>query len=143
MLTGPPSYPVKPVILTCGPDELHEGSLLMLAVLLKRLRWPIIYLGQTMPLSELAAFSSEVDAAVIVFVAMREETAQALAGWPRWLPEAASKNEPLITFGGKAFEEQPELAEQVPGVLLGRTLREGVETLEKLLHERNPFLLQV
>lgn len=137
---GPPVYRVSPVALACAPGELHEGSLLMLGVLMRRLRWPIVYLGQTMPLSELPAFVEAVDPAVIVFVAMREEPAQALAEWPRWLPQAASAKHPIVAYGGRAFTEQPALAEQVPGVLLGSTLREGIDTLNRMLHELNPFL---
>lgn len=137
---GPPAYPVSPVVLACAPGELHEGSLLMLGVLLRRLRWPIIYLGQTMPLSELAAFVEDVDPAVIVFVAMLEDSARALAEWPRWLPQAASANRPVVAYGGRIFSEQPALAEQVPGVLLGSTLREGIDTLNRMLHALNPRL---
>ena len=140
MRTGPPAYQVNPTVLACAPGELHEGSLLMLAVLLRRLRWPVIYLGQTMPLSDLAAFVDEVDAALIVFVAMTEETARALADWPHWLPKAAQTKRPVVSYGGRIFSERPELAEQVPGVLLGKTLQEGVETLNRMLHEINPLL---
>lgn len=140
MRTGPPAYQVNPVMLACAPGELHEGSLLMLAVLLRRLRWPVIYLGQTMPLSEIAAFVDEVDAAVIVFVAMIEETARALADWPHWLPKAAQTNHPVVSYGGRIFSERPELAKLVPGVLLGKTLQEGVETINRILYEINPLL---
>lgn len=140
MRTGPPAYHVNPLVLACAPGELHEGSLLMLAVLLRRLRWPVIYLGQTMPISEMAAFVTEVGASVIVFVAMSEETARALADWPRWLPAVAWSKRPVVTYGGRIFAERPELAKQVPGLLLGRSLREGVETLNRMLHEINPLL---
>jgi hypothetical protein len=112
----------------------------MLAVLLRRLRWSVIYLGQTMPLSDIAAFVDEVDAAIIVFVAMIEETAQALADWPNWLPKSAQEKRPVVAYGGRIFSERPELAEQVPGVLLGKSLQEGVETLNRMLHEINPLL---
>ncbi len=138
--TGPPAYGVNPVVLACAPGELHEGSLLMLAVLLRRLRWPIVYLGQTMPLSDMAAFVKDVEAAVIVFVAMTEETAHALADWPRWLPETARTKRPVVGFGGRAFLDHPELADQIPGVFLGQNLQEGVETINRMLHEKNPLL---
>lgn len=140
MRAGPPSYHVNPVILACAPGELHEGSLLMLAVLLRRLRWPIIYLGQTMPLSDIEAFSQDVDAAVIVFVAMTQDAAYALADWPHWMPNAVRKNKPIIGYGGRIFTERPELAEVVPGLLLGATLQEGISTLDQMLHELNPLL---
>jgi methanogenic corrinoid protein MtbC1 len=140
MRAGPPVYQVGPVVLACAPGELHEGSLLMLAVLLRRLRWPVIYLGQTMPLSDLAAFVEDIEAAIIVFAAMTEETARALASWPQWLPEAAAKKRPVVGYGGRVFLERPELAEEIPGVLLGKTLKEGLETLDRMLHDFNPFL---
>lgn len=139
MRTGPPAYRVSPVVLACAPGELHEGSLLMIGVLLRRLRWPIVYLGQTMPINELPDFVNEVNPGVLVFVAMLEGPARALAKWPRWLPEAASSNRPVVTYGGRIFTENPELADQVPGVLLGRTVREGIETLNRIMHELNPF----
>lgn len=136
--TGPPTYPVKPVVLACAPGELHEGSLLMLAVLLRRLRWHVIYLGQTVPLPDLAAFVADVEAALIVFVAMTEEPAWALAGWQRWLPETTPR--PAVGFGGRAFIDHPELIDMIPGIFLGRTLQEGVELINRMLHDLNPLL---
>ncbi len=140
MRTAPPAYDVNPVVLACAPGELHEGSLLMLAVLLRRLRWPVIYLGQTMPLPELAAFVNDVDASVVVFVAMTEERRG------RWLIGRTGCRMPLegkrpvVGYGGRIFIERPDLAEQIPGLLLGATLQEGVATLDRTLHEMNPLL---
>jgi MerR family transcriptional regulator, light-induced transcriptional regulator len=137
MQTGPPTYQVNPVVLACAPGELHEGGLLMLAVLLRRLRWPVLYLGQTMPLSELAGFVERMEAAALVFVAMSEETARALIDWPYWLPRAAENNKPVVGYGGRIFLEKPELVEQIPGVFLGKTLQDGIEALDRMLHELN------
>ncbi len=72
MRTGPPTYPVSPVILACAPGELHEGSLLMLGVLLRRLRWPVSYLGQSIALQDFEAFVDKLQPSAIVFVAMTE-----------------------------------------------------------------------
>ena len=138
--TGPPSYHVSPVVLACAPGELHEGSLLILSVLLRRLRWPVIYLGQTMPLSDLVTFVKEVDASILVLVAMTEETARTLSEWTRWLPDAAQTNRPIVGYGGRIFTEQPELTEQMPGVFLGKTLQAGIDTLDRMLHDLNPLL---
>jgi MerR family transcriptional regulator, light-induced transcriptional regulator len=137
---SPPAYAVGPVVLACAPGELHEGSLLILAVLLRRLRWHVVYLGQSMPLSNLAAFVDELNPSILVFVAMTEETGRALLDWTHWLPNALRDGTPLVAFGGRAFTEHPDLAAQIPGILLGSTLREGIETLDRLLHELNPLL---
>jgi len=135
MLSGPPSLAVRPTVLACAPDEWHELSLMMLGVLLRRRRWPVAYLGQALPLPDLAAFVRDLQPPAVVLVAMREETAQALIDWPRWLPEAARTGRPLVVYGGRIFTHQPEWRARVPGVFLGATLGEGVETLERLLQE--------
>jgi DNA-binding transcriptional MerR regulator len=140
MRTGPPAFHVSPVILACAPGELHEGSLLMLGVLLQRLRWPIVYLGQSMPLSDLSAFVDALEPSIIVFVAMTEETAQGLLDWPHHLPQVAQTGRPIVGYGGRAFTDHPGLAELIPGVPLGKTLPEGIDTLNHLLHELNPLL---
>lgn len=140
MRVGPPTFDTNPVVLACAPGELHEGSLLMLGVLLRRLRWPVLYLGQTMPLRDLDMLLEDLSPPVVVFVAMLEESARALAEWPRCLPAVAESGKPLIAFGGLAFSEHPEWIEQVQGTYLGETLREGVQTLNTLLLQMNPLL---
>ena len=140
MRTVPPAYHVNPVILACAPGELHEGSLLMLSVLLQRLRWPIVYLGQSVPLASLAAFVEALEPSILVFVAMTEETAQALRDWPLHLPRVAQTGRPMVGYGGRTFTDHPALAEQIPGVLLGKTLQDGIETLNRTLHDLNPLL---
>lgn len=140
MNVGPPSLAINPVVLACAPGELHEGSLLMLGVLLRRLRWPVRYLGQAMPLPALSRFIEEIAPPIVVFAAMTAESAHALAEWPTWLPKAMARHHPLICFGGLPFVEQPELVLQVKGHYLGDTLQEGVQTLDTLLHQLNPLL---
>jgi len=134
MEAGAPPYRVRPIVLACAPGELHEGSLLMMGVLLRRQRWPVAYLGQSVPLPDLAVFVQETQPIAVVLVAMLEVTAQALAEWPRWLPDAARSGQPLIGYGGRIFVEQPMWREQVPGIFLGDTLSQGLDTLQRHLH---------
>lgn len=134
MTTGPiPFAGVAPVILACAPDEWHEGSLMMLGVLLRRLRWPVAYLGQSVPLPDLATLARQLRTPALAFVAMTEKTAAALTEWPSYLPEAVQTGRPIVSFGGRIFTEQPEWRARVPGVFLGASLREGAQTLDSLL----------
>lgn len=135
MMTGPaPFDDVPPTVLTCAPDEWHEGSLMISGVLLRRRRWPVAYLGQSVPLADVAVLARQIKAPAIVFVAMVESGAQALIDWPAHLPEAAATGRPLVAYGGQIFNQQPEWREKVPGLFLGETLREGLEKLDSLLH---------
>jgi DNA-binding transcriptional MerR regulator len=140
MQVGPPPFTTHPAILACAPGELHEGGLLMLGVLLSRLRWPVRYLGQAVPLPQLSSFIEALTPSVVIFVATTEESARALTEWPTWLPKVAESNSPLMCFGGRAFVEHPELIEAVQGRYLGDTLQEGVQKLNSILHQLNPFL---
>ena len=131
--TGPPLYETAPTVLACAPGEYHEGGLMIFGALLRRRRWPVAYLGQSTPLSELAAFVREVQPLAVVMVSMTAETAEALEEWPRWLPEAEKTGRPIVAFGGRVFNTHPEWRARVPGLFLGSTLTEGVETLERML----------
>lgn len=131
MVSGPPPRAVNPIVLACAPGEWHEGSLLMLGVLLRRKGWPVAYLGQNVPFPDLAEFVEQIQPPLVVLTAMREETAQTLAEWPQWIRQTLGR--PKVTFGGRAFVVGPELQQIVPGHYLGDTIQEGMVRLESLL----------
>ncbi|MDX9952481.1 MAG: MerR family transcriptional regulator [Anaerolineae bacterium] len=133
---GPPPYATPPIVLACPPEEWHDTSLLILGVLLRRRRWPVIHLGQSLPLADLASFVQKTAPLAVIFVAMREESAVNLAGWTQWLPEALRTGRPLVAFGGNIFVEQPEWRARVPGLYLGDSLQAGLEAVDRLLRER-------
>ena len=127
MVSGPPPHASDPIVLACAPGEWHDGSLLMLGVLLRRQGWPVAYLGQNVPFADLADFVRQIHPGAVVLVAMRAEPAQALADWPEWITPVGGS--PLIAFGGRAFVIQPELQGLVQGIYLGDTLQEAMERL--------------
>jgi len=131
MVSGPPARPTNPIVLACAPGEWHDGSLLMLGVLLRRQGWPVAYLGQNMPFEDLAAFIEQLQAQAIVLVGMLKEPALLLADWPKWIRQASGR--PLVTFAGRAFVIQPELKDRVPGIYLGDTIQAGLERLKEML----------
>lgn len=133
MLSGPPPQPVPPVVMACAPNEWHEGSLLILGALLRRRRWPVAYLGQAVPLSDLANFVRDIKPSLVVVVAMTEESTGELIDWPNWLPEAAETGRPPIGYGGRIFTLQPEWRQRMQGIFLGETLELGVENIERIL----------
>lgn len=141
LVTGPPTHPIRPIVLACAPGEWHEVSLLMLGVLLRRRRWPVAYLGQSLPLADLAKFAREIRPPLIVLVAMTEDTATELLTLPEWLPEALETGRPVIAYGGRAYNVNPELQERMHGVYLGATLSEGVDQVEHVLRETTALAL--
>lgn len=138
--SGPPPYAVKPIVLAGAPDEWHEGSLLILGVLLRRLRWPVVYLGPAVPLADLANFVQALHPSIVVIVAMLEESVRAFAEWPQWMPEVPKSGTPIICYGGRIFSLQPEIANDVPGTFLGVTLHDGINNLVRMLNQINPLV---
>lgn len=141
MGTAPRPREIKPIVLACPPNEWHEGSLLMLGVLLRRRSWPVAYFGQNMPLPDLAAFIGKIQPSVVVMVAMSEETTHTLSEWPQWIAQIEGK--PVIAFGGRVFSLVPGLKNIVPGLYLGDTLQEGLHKLIGLLEIENLSHLSV
>jgi methanogenic corrinoid protein MtbC1 len=139
MQTAPPEYPIRPVVLACAPGELHEGGLLMLGLLLQRLRWPVVYLGQTVDLADLASFVERLKPSLLVFVAMTENTVQALTQWPQWFLPWKEEAAPIVAYAGYVFAQDPTWVDRVPGTYLGNTLLDGLDKANSLLRHLNPF----
>lgn len=135
MVSGPPPRTQHSIVLACAPDEWHEGSLLILGALLRRRLWPIVYLGQSVPLPDLASFVHDVNPSMVVLNAMTEETAKSLMDWPKLLPDVVSKGRPVVGFGGRVFVEKPEWRLKIAGIYLGNNFEEGISTIEKLLRD--------
>lgn len=133
MINGPPPRNTRPIVMSCAPDEWHEGSLLVLGALLRRRRWPVSYLGQALPLEDLAAFIQQIQPNLIVLVAMTESTAEKMTDWPQYVKQSAEKKLPIVGYGGRIFVEQPEWRLKMQGMYLGNSFEDGVSTIERLL----------
>jgi MerR family transcriptional regulator, light-induced transcriptional regulator len=133
MESGPPPFPTQPIVLACAPGEWHEGGLLMIGALLRRARWPVAYLGQAVPLADLATIVRDLAPAMIVATATSPEAASALAEWPQHLPDAARSGHPVVCYAGRVFDQSPEWRQRVQGMYLGATLRDGWQTIESFL----------
>jgi MerR family transcriptional regulator, light-induced transcriptional regulator len=133
MMSGPPARAKTPIVMACGPGEWHEGSLLILGALMRRRGWPIAYLGQAVPLEELAGFVRELNPPLVVMVGMTESVATELVNWPQYLPEAAQFGRPIVGYGGRIYALRPEWRMRMPGYYLGSDFREGLATVERLL----------
>jgi DNA-binding transcriptional MerR regulator len=133
MNTGPRPRSTGSIVLACAPDEWHEGSLLMLGVLLSRQAWQLTYLGQNVPLADLASYVQKYAPLAVVCVAMQKESAEAFSEWSKWIHPVSER--PFMMFGGKAFLDDPNLQKKVPGIYLGDDIQSGVNRLNTILHD--------
>ena len=133
MMSGPPPRSVNPIVLACAPNEWHEGSLLILGALLRRRHWPVAYLGQSVPLRDLAGFVRELHPAMLILIAMTDSTALELVDWPQWLPEVSQTGKPVVGYGGRIYVTQPEWRLRMAGTYLGDDFHQALEKIEKLI----------
>jgi DNA-binding transcriptional MerR regulator len=133
MLTGPPPMIKQPIVLACAPGELHEGSLLVLGAILRRRRYPVAYLGQTVPFNDLEAFVTEMKAPLLILVATLEDAATELISGIQKLFEKSKAKIPTIGYGGRAFIHRPDLQKKMIGEYLGDTLEEGIQAIDRIL----------
>jgi len=128
------SYPMRRgapyVLVGCAPGEQHEIGSLMFALLLRSYGLRIEYLGPDIPIEDLVDYASYEHPQLIVMSASAESTALELSGLQGKLNK--QRPAPTLGFGGGAFNLKPELRQRIPGVFLGETLEEAVETARQL-----------
>jgi len=89
--------------------------------------------GSFKEILELINAEKQLRPALVVLVAMTEATASHLLDWPQWLPETAQTGKPVISYGGRIFEVQPEWRLKMAGFYLGGNFAEGLHNIERLL----------
>jgi len=102
------------VIVACAPLEQHELGALVLATLLRRAGYRVIYVGANTPVKDLRELAHTVQPAGVMISASSAESVSQLLDARSYLVGMA----PVVAFGGAAFNRQPELAEALAGTFL-------------------------
>jgi methanogenic corrinoid protein MtbC1 len=132
LLQAYPSRRNAPYILVgCAPTEQHELGSLMLAILLRSHGYRVEYLGPDIPIEDLVDYSIYERPSMIVLSA----TTAAAALETKHTQEKLRKVRPMpvYAYGGRAYDLNPQLAEQVPGQYLGNTFEKAVQKVKDLL----------
>jgi methanogenic corrinoid protein MtbC1 len=122
----------KPYILIgCAPLEFHDIGSLMLALLLRNEGYQTEYLGPDIPIDDLVFYAGDQHPALICLSATTKGSALGLKS----IQEKLSRIRPPSSFGfgGRAFNLNPELRDQIPGVFLGETYPIAIKNIQSLL----------
>lgn len=119
----------------CAPGELHEIGTLLLCLYLRRAGHRVRYLGQNLPL---AGFVEDVKSARPAMVLLSASTATALQELTKLAIEltALDPPRPIVGYGGRILNQQPETRNSIPGVFLEESALEAVDVIHKLLSDR-------
>ena len=119
--------PVRPgrILVGAPPDEEHDFVPLLLALLLRRQGWDVLYLGANVPVASFETLTETQEIQLAVLTAQQLYTAANLLE----VAEALNKNDVSLAFGGRIFNLLPDLPGRVPGYYLG----DGLETAPKMV----------
>lgn len=129
---GPPIGHGPLVVLGCAPDEWHDLGLLLIHLLLRRQGLHTLYLGQNVPLMDFADEMVRLRPAMAVITATTPDTVGGLITLAQAV-NAAPAPRPLFGYGGRIFNVQPELRDQVPGIFLGENVRSSAAYVAALV----------
>ncbi len=126
---APPPFRPRPLVLACGPKDLHTIGLEAFGVILARRGWDARILGSLTPTSSLVAATRAAEAAGAIVTSQRNVTRRAAV-------EAVSAVTaiPGVTafYAGDAFATSAARRE-VPGIYLGSDVVEAAGILEGAL----------
>jgi methanogenic corrinoid protein MtbC1 len=139
MDTFPTNRSAPLILVGSGPDERHEIGSLMLGLLLRSSGFRVEYLGADLPLQDLAEYASYEHPRMIILSATALETAQKLKPMQSLLKRLRPKV--YFGYGGSAFVDYPELQAEIPGIYLGKSFPEAIESVLKLFEIKSRELL--
>lgn len=121
------------LIVGCPPEEWHVFTPLLLALLLRRRGFRVIYLGANVPASRFADTVKNVKADLVILVAQQLITSATLQKTALML----SKQNIPIAFGGRIFNLHPDLAGSIHGYFLGQQLNAALDEIELILRSKS------
>jgi MerR family transcriptional regulator, light-induced transcriptional regulator len=109
--------PTRPgrILAACPPGEQHDFALLLIAFLLRRRGWDVVYLGANVPLSQLDATLKLTSSSLFVSLAQTLSSAAAL----RELAAHITAYSVPLAYGGGIFNALPALTARISGFFLG------------------------
>lgn len=125
----PTPFRPRPLILACGPKDLHSIGLEMFAVILARRGWSCRVLGAHTPSRSLVTAVRAADARGVVVTSQRNVTRRAAM---ESLEEVAAIPGVHTFYAGGGFAA-PSSRRGVPGTYLGEDLLEAAAALEREL----------
>ena len=132
--------PVQPgtIVLACPPAELHSLPLLYLNVMLRRRGRHVLFLGADVPVEHLEETAGAVNATLVIMSAQRLTAARAL----RDAAALLMKRRVPVAYGGRVFNQIPQLQPQIAGEFLGAAVDECLDRVEELLARPNAMRKQ-
>jgi DNA-binding transcriptional MerR regulator len=124
----PPTRPYT-ILIGCTAGEQHTFIPLLLTLLLRRRGLKVVYLGANVPIQRFNETLQSVKPHLVILAAQLLHTANGLRETAAYLTASGGR----VAYGGRIFNQQPELRKRIPAHFLGATIHDAVREVETLL----------
>lgn len=137
MLSSTPApYRSGRILIGCPPEEEHTFIPLLLALLLRRRGYDIVYLGANIPVRSIEITVQTTTPKLVIFTAQQLYTAATLLDMAQLLQQERIP----MAYGGRIFHLMPELTRVIPGYYLGDSVEKSLYAVEQIM--LNPHVQQ-
>lgn len=123
------------LLFVCPPEERHTFGLQVLALLMRRRGWPVVFLGANVPINRLQEAVEAAGPNLVVAVAQQLATAASL----RAMAESLRAQHVPLAYGGTIFTELPALQNRIPGHYLADRIQDAPRVIENLVAHPQPI----
>jgi methanogenic corrinoid protein MtbC1 len=118
-------------IIGCAPTELHEIGSMIMALLVRNMGYSVEYLGCDVPIEDIIAYTADVHPKLVILSATMTSSVRELSNLQEKISGVSPKT--LFGFGGRAFNQMPELRASIDGLFLGDTFIESMDRIRTVL----------
>jgi DNA-binding transcriptional MerR regulator len=130
----PPTRPYS-ILIGCTPGEQHIFVPLLLTLLLRRRGLKVVYLGANVPIQRFNETLQSIRPHLVILSAQLLQTANSLRETAAYL----NANGGRVAYGGRIFNQIPQLRKRIPAHFLGESIPEAVQAVETLLTSDIPL----
>jgi methanogenic corrinoid protein MtbC1 len=120
------------IFVGCAPTERHEMGAMIFSVILRQQGYRVVYLGQDVPTDDLIELARREHPAMVCLSASSPTTALLLRNLNEQLSTIQSPT-PIFVYGGRAFDNDPDLCRAVEGHYLGSDPRIAAKAVNTML----------
>jgi DNA-binding transcriptional MerR regulator len=130
----PPTRPYS-ILIGSTSGEQHIFVPLLLTLLLRRRGLKVVYLGANVPVQRFNETLQSVKPHLVILSAQLLQTAKGLRDTAAYL----NANGGRVAYGGRIFNQLPELRKRIPAHFLGTSIQEAIQAVETLLTSDIPL----
>ncbi|MBN1450192.1 MAG: MerR family transcriptional regulator [Anaerolineales bacterium] len=130
----PPTRPYT-ILIGCTTGEQHVFVPLLLTLLLRRRGLKVVYLGANVPIQRYNETLQSIKPHLVILSAQLLQTANDLRETAAYL----NANGGRVAYGGRIFNQIPQLRNRIPAHFLGESIQEAVQAVETLLTSDIPL----